>query len=71
MSLGKPKIDVPTPAAEPPRPDIQGPQQQLGAEEVSSENLKKKRKGRGALRIDPQHGASGVSPGATGVNVPS
>jgi hypothetical protein len=72
MSLGGPKIPNPVaPAAEPPRPDESPAQQQLGAEEASSENLKRKKKGRNALRIDPQHGGSGVAPGQTGVNVPS
>ena len=73
MSLGKPpKIpEAVAPAAEPPRPDANPAAQQLGAEEASSENLKRKKKGRNSLRIDPQHGGSGVSPGQAGVNVPS
>ena len=72
MSIGKgPKINTNTPAAEPPRTDMSPAKQELGNEETSSENLKKKRKGRSALRIDPQHGGSGVSPGQTGVNIPS
>ena len=72
MSLNGPKIpEQKTPAAEPARPDESPAAQELGAEEASSENLKRKKKGRNALRIDPQHGGSGVAPGQTGVNVPS
>lgn len=69
MSLSGPKIPPP-PAAAPPTPNLEPAKQELGAGEESSAAMNKRRKGRSALRIDLQHGGSGLAPGATGVNVP-
>jgi hypothetical protein len=70
MSFSKPKIQ--TPAAAPPTPDITPAEQKLGsAENPTAAALDKRKKGRSALRIDLQHGGSGLSAGQTGVNVPT
>lgn len=69
MSL-TPKMPAP-PAAAPSAPDMTPARQRLGSENPTSANLKAKKKGRGGLRIDLQHGGNGLSVGATGVNIPT
>lgn len=70
MSFLKPKVNVPNPAAAPPTPDLTPPDQKIGKENSTSAGELRRRKGRSALRIDLQHGGSGLSAGQTGVNVP-
>ena len=69
MSFPKPKI--PTPAAAPPAADITPAEQKLGSNDARSNEQMRRKKGRASLRIDLQHGGSGMSPGATGVNIPT
>lgn len=69
MSFAKPKIK--TPAAAPATPDIRAPEQVLGGENPTTAAHLRKKKGRAALRIDLQHGGSGLSAGQTGVNIPT
>lgn len=66
--LFKPKINTPQSAAAPAQPTLEAPVQELGGnDEVKLQQRKKK--GRNALRIDPQTG--GVpSGGGSGINVP-
>lgn len=68
MSLSPPKIK-PTAAAPPPM-DMTPAQQELGGDNQKTMELARKRKGRSALRIDLQHGGSGLSAGGSGVNIP-
>jgi hypothetical protein len=70
MSLSKPNIPPP-PAAAPPTPDLNPAEQRIGSENPTADKLNKRKKGRSALRIDLQHGGSGLSAGQTGVNVPT
>jgi hypothetical protein len=69
MSFSKPKIS--TPAAAPPPPDITPAMQKIGAGDPTADEINKRKKGRNALRIDLQHGGSGLSAGQAGVNVPT
>ena len=63
----KPKLPAP-PAAAPPAASNEAPVQELGGQSEARQDQRKKR-GRSALRIDPQTG--GVpSGGGSGVNVP-
>lgn len=64
----KPKINNKTPAPPPPTPKIEPPKREIGGEDDQKASLRKKRKGRSALRIDPQTG--GVPNGGQGLNIP-
>lgn len=63
----KPKIENKTPAAAPAAPKIEAPKRELG-DEGERKQLMRRKKGRNALRIDPQTG--GVPKGGQGINVP-
>lgn len=62
-----PKVKTPSPAPAPAAPKIEKPQRELG-DEADSQELRKKR-GRNALRIDPQTGGV-AGGGGQGINVP-
>lgn len=57
-----------TPAPPPPMPTMDAPRRELGDEKRVTE-IERKKRGRSALRIDPQTG--GVSSrGGAGINIP-
>lgn len=63
----KPKINTKTPAPPAPLPKPETPKRELGGERERTDFLRKK-KGRNALRIDPQVG--GVAATRQALNVP-
>lgn len=66
----KPKIPEPKMQAQAPQQNSDDvAQQRLGVDEEGNRE-KRRRRGRAALRIDPQSGGSGAAVGATGVNIP-
>lgn len=73
MSIGKPQeLRIPSPEVrQPTQPSLDAPALKLGSAPTAETNKNKRKKGRNALRINPQHGGTGVSPGQTGVNIPS
>lgn len=72
MSFMKPKVTTQSaPAAAPPTPDVAPAEQKLGSENPTADAINKRKRGRSALRIDLQHGGSGLTAGQTGVNVPT
>lgn len=62
----KPKINSSTPARLPDPAPLEAPKQKLGGED--EDKLDRRKRGRSALRIDPQTG--GVAKTGTGLNIP-
>lgn len=63
----KPKIPK-QPARAPDAPALEAPQREIGGSNPTQQAQLRKRRGRGALRIDPQTG--GVGSRNTGLNIP-